>query len=363
MSWYSIVLTGLVSLGFNACSKEAQPHPPRSWPDPGLVNLRQPLQSVPPSTFEIDNSLVSSALDKGKQIQGLESVVMVKNGKLIGEKYFTGQSNTLRHIRSCTKSILGLLAGMISDSLLDLNQPIVKFVVPHLLPELDTAMQRVTIRNLLHMTSGFQWNETDYEAWWKSPKPSTYLFQNPMEGMPGKIFNYNSPAVHLLGHILTVATEQPLNNLISKRLFEPLGIDNFQWEQDPQNNYNGSSGLQLTARDAAKIGYLMVQRGHNGLNQLISREYIAASSNNILKPMARDGYKELGYGQLWWTETGQINDAVLAWGYGGQFIYCVPAEHLVLVTTASWYLPGDQATSQVRSIVEYLANTLLVAVQ
>jgi len=364
MSWYSMFFAAIASMGLNACSKEAQPHSPRTWPDPGLVNLRQPLEYVQPRTFDIDNSLVSSALDKGKKIPGLESVVILKNGKLIGEKYFTGDLNTLRHIRSGTKSILGLLTGMTSDSLLlDLNEPIGQFLIPHLVPELDSSIQRVTTRNLLHMTAGFQWNEADYETWWQSSKPMTYLFQHPLADMPGKKFNYNSPAVHLLGHILRVATEQPLNDLVYKRLFVPLGIDNFQWEQDPQFHFNGSSGLQLTTRDAAKIGYLLVQDGHNGLKQLISKEYIKSTSTNILKPMAQDGFKELGYGQLWWTESGQVNDAVFAWGYGGQFIYCVPAEHLVLVTTASWYLPGTQAQIQVRAIIDYLLNTLLIAVQ
>jgi CubicO group peptidase (beta-lactamase class C family) len=70
----------------------------------------------------------------------------------------------------------------------------------------------------------------------------------------------------------------------------------------------------------------------------------------------------LGYGDLWWLGRAEGYDVVLAWGYGGQYVYVVPTLELVVVTTATWQGLGTGAGPQVAAIADLITSRIVPAV-
>lgn len=353
----------ILSIG---CNDTEHPHPPRDWEDPGPQFLSNPWTETSPETYDISNSIVYSAIEDGASVNGLESIVIIKNGTLIGEAYWQGDQQTIRHMRSCTKSIISLLTGIALDSayVSTLDQPIAEIIIPMLTTSLDSLKSAITINHLLHMTSGFAWNESNFADWITASNQLAFVLNLPMSDLPGTKFNYNSPAVHLLGSTISIACARYLKDFATDRLFTPLGIQVFEWDVDMQGHWNGGTGLQLTTRDLAKIGYLIVQQGHNGESQIVSAQFVQTSTTNSRSGNgSMGGFSRLGYGQLWWTDSGQHEEAIIAWGYGGQFLYIVPAQYLVIATTAAWNVSAQQDNRQSEEISRYLVETVFAAVQ
>jgi CubicO group peptidase (beta-lactamase class C family) len=111
------------------------------------------------------------------------------------------------------------------------------------------------------------------------------------------------------------------------RLFTPLGIKDLYWEQDASGNAIGGWGLELTARDMAKFGYLYL---HNGVwedKQIIPSEWVSQSAQMWVKSSDK-----WGYGYQWWVKP--ITRTISAQGLHGQQIYVIPDQDMVIVVTA-----------------------------
>ncbi len=115
-------------------------------------------------------------------------------------------------------------------------------------------------------------------------------------------------------------------------LFEPLGITDFIWEEDPQGYSDGWAGLYLHPRDLAKIGYLMLHQGQWDGKQIVSSQWVSQATQMQKKTGMGSNY---GYG--WWIpSTGQFTEFV-ADGRGGQYIHVIPALNMVIVTTGGGF--------------------------
>jgi CubicO group peptidase (beta-lactamase class C family) len=188
------------------------------------------------------------------------------------------------------------------------------------------------------MTGGFAWgNESTgaYNEWIGSPDHVAYLLDRPVVTAPGTDFHYNSAAVHLLGVVLEEATGRPLPNFADQVLFTPLGIGSREWEALPGGRVNGGAGLDLQPQDLARLGQLVLQDGWSGNHRVIPAEWLREATATRFPWVVEAGpLARVSYGLLWWTDLDR--NAFFAWGYGGQFVYVLPEEEIVVVTTTRW---------------------------
>lgn len=188
--------------------------------------------------------------------------------------------------------------------------------------------------------------------------------EKPLVAAPGQQFNYNSGTSHLLSAILTQATGMSTKAFADQYLFEPLGIRNISWERVSGDFDNGGAGLELDARDMVKFGFLYLQNGRSGQQQIVPAEWITrAWTQKRTLGFAFGPLKSVHYGYLWWMEKGGSHDAYFAWGWGGQFVYCVPSLNLVVTTTSQWQLSAANASAQEVANLELIVNGVLPAVR
>jgi hypothetical protein len=131
--------------------------------------------------------------------------------------------------------------------------------------------------------------------------------------------------MHILSAILQEATGMTELQFAQKYLFEPLGIKDAYWESDPQGYTHGWGDLYLKPLDAAKLGYLWLNKGVRNGKQIVSSAWVEDS----VKANTYGGMDYYGYG--WWVS----DDSYYAFGRGGQNIKVMPAINLIVVTTAS----------------------------
>jgi len=291
---------------------------------------------------KINDLMLAILTEKYKNIH---SVLLVKSGKLILEEYFYGYNRTRLHqIRSATKSIGSILAGIAIDKrfIKDASEPI----YPHFKlyePEekWDDRVKNVTLKSLMTMTSGYDCDdhESNFKCernMYKSNDWLRYALDLPMAYEPGAHWAYNSTSLILVGELISKSSDMTIPNFASKYLFEPLEIKNFQWSISPKGRAWLAGNAKMTPRDMAKFGYMVLNRGRWGKKQIVSQEWIRESV--VKHAVSRFGW---GYGYLWWTGKTFINNqeikAFWAAGNGGNYIFILPRLDMVAVFTGGNY--------------------------
>lgn len=288
--------------------------------------------------------MVASGVARAAGNHRMRSLLVVKDGRLVVEEYFgTSGPDDLHDVRSVTKSVVSALTGvaLARGDIGSLDDPISDYL-GSLLPDLEPDKGAITIRHLLTMTSGFEWDESggagSYNEWIRSGDHLGFLLRKPFTAPPGAEFTYNSAAVHLLGVVLEQATVMQLPTLARFALFEPMGISASRWEQLGGGYYNGGAGLDLRPRDLARFGQLFLQDGSSGGRQIIPADWIRFSTEERFDWRMHSGaLRGISYGSLWWVVPGTSEPLYFAWGYGGQYVVVVPDLQLVVVATNDWY--------------------------
>lgn len=309
-----------------------------------------------PEHYGVDGSRLAAAIDKAQQINGLNSLVIVRNGHIISEVYLgNNTTDSLFHVRSITKSVMACLIGIAihNGHLQHLDQTLDE-LIGHAI-KLDDQQSRLTLRHLLTMSSGFQWDESgtdSYYRWWfQSQDRIGYLLTKPLSDPPGIKFVYNSATAHLLSAVLTETTGTTTLEFANQHLFEPLNISGIRWEKDERGYYNGSAGLECRSRDLAKLGLLYLNNGTWKNQEIIPSDWIKQTRTIH---QATHSSRMPSYGYLNWIRPGPPHDVFLSWGWGGQLIYRVPDKDIIVVTTAEWkkHDVSDQTDAIFRLISE-----------
>ncbi len=275
------------------------------------------------------------------------------------EEYIVGDSETLRDVRSVTKSITSLLVGAaIGEGSLDSVEQTVGEIMLDTTGPLDANNTNLQLRHLLTMSAGLEWNEEqldEYLNWRQAADPTEHYISRQPVHTPGSHFQYSSGASHLLGRLVETATTTPLPTYADDNLFEPLGITEARWEVLADGSANAASGLELRTTDLIRIGRLVLDGGRTNGDQLVPAEWIDSSTRPQIE--TTDGRK---YGFHWWVEDQPVR-FVVASGYGGQTLAVAPDHDLVIGTTANWNVPADVANRQSRDIVTFLRERLVPA--
>jgi len=297
----------------------------------------------------------------GQEYGRLESLLVVKDRQLVLEEYFYGYDENRTHdIHSCTKSIVSLLTGLaISENgNPDVNQSIASFF-PEMDLNLDDKHSRITLHQVLTMTVAFQTDDSylglEQEGLVKQ------ILHSPLEMAAGEQFSYNSECPYLLGAIIYANTGQEVDTYAKEKLFDPMGITNYQWDKE-KGTPCCQAHIHLTPRDMARIGLLVLNEGWWKDQQIIPESWIHEST----KPhVSESEFFDYGYqwwhrsrsNKSWWKEDHSPSESehemVHAMGWGGQYIFIVRDLNLVLITTASDYDESSgEAFSKVPMVIE-----------
>jgi len=316
----------------------------------------------------MDDTLITGLVNniRNQVYTEVHAVVIVKDGKLVFEEYFGGHDfgmganfhgrfvqfnrDTPHNTHSTTKSFVSALVGIAIDHgfINSVDDKIFDYFTRY--AYLNTGNKNnITIRHLLTMTSGFQWNEWDVsvrEAEYdmvifnQSPDPMAYLLGKPLVAEPGTTFYYNGAGVDALGEIIRISSGSRLDNFSEQFLFGPLGISNYEWQTIGIHMICGHGDVYIRPRDMAKFGYLFLRQGDWNGNRIISASWVAESTREHV-PLPQLSWVE-GYGYLWWLKTysnaGQDIDAYRTDGWGGQHIIVFSDLDMIVVFTGANYV-------------------------
>ena len=273
----------------------------------------------------------------------VQSVAVLQRGALAFEFYRDGLgADSLQDVQSVTKSVLALLFGC---ALADGHVRGVHELVAMHLPELlrlggDARLQRLRFVHLLTMTSGWPGDET---ARRDRDDDLRWLARRPFVADPGARFAYDNGAANLLALALARAVGRPLADYARDRLLAPLGIERFAWRQGAQGHALGALGLSLPTRGMARLGELVRAHGRWQGQGLVPADYLRQATT---RRNAGGAPAFTPYGYLWWVAPG----AVMASGYGGQWIYIDERRQRVAAVT-SRRTPESAARGQALALI------------
>lgn len=268
----------------------------------------------------------------------IHGVVVTRNGYIVAEAYAAPWEADVIHVMySVTKSVISALAGIAVDQgcIESVDQPILEFFPDRSLENVDEAKQTATLDDYLTMTSGLEWPDDNFRTTGRMVVTSDwvqFVLDQPVIDEPGERFVYNNGVPHVVSAVIEEATGTTTLEFADEHLFTPLGITSYEWQTDPQGRASGGWGLFLTPRDMAKLGYLYLNEGQWDGEQIISADWIAASTEPRVSVNTE---LNQSYGYFWWI----YPDFYAAQGLEGQFIFVVPDQNLVVTFTSQ--LTGD----------------------
>jgi CubicO group peptidase (beta-lactamase class C family) len=345
------------------------------WPTAGWRTAAPAEQGVDPAVLDDLDAIVPAGYPS------VRSVLVVRHGYLVVERYRQGIDASDGHdVRSVTKSFVSALVGIaLKDRQLQgLDQTVEELLADHLPATADPRLRRVTVEQLLTMTSGLAGDDAslggDDRIWDRmaqSPDWVRHILGRRLDRAPGEDAAYSSATSHLLSAIVADATGQSTLAFARAKLFGPLGIatDNaleqtirhwpptpaqdeayeratVAWPRDPQGYHLGFGGLRLSARELAKFGYLYLNGGRWDGTQVVPADYVAAST----RPQSEPGGPG-DYGYQWWVTNETGHDGFRAQGYGGQLIQVIPDLDLVVVVTSDVNQDSHDPSKLVRAVI------------
>jgi CubicO group peptidase (beta-lactamase class C family) len=306
------------------------------WPTGDLVEPSQ-------------NPEVSAILDdKSLQGPGMRAIVVVQNGRVVGERYGDGFSHTTALLGwSMSKTVTAAVIGtLVRDGKLSMSQS-------ELFPEWKTdARKDIALADLMAMSSALEFNE-EYgdisdvtRMLFLEPSGAAFARDKPLTGEIGKVFNYSSGTTVLLSRIWqnALGDEAAALSYPQQALFGPLGMTSAVLEADETGTFIGSSYLYATARDWVRFGAMLANGGSFNGAQILPAGFV-----NIMRtPIAASdtGFgPQYTQGQMWLRgpsggaaddvdpDLGFAlpNDAIWLRGHDGQSMCIIPSRQMVVL--------------------------------
>jgi CubicO group peptidase (beta-lactamase class C family) len=257
----------------------------------------------------------------------------------------------LHTLQSVTKTVTSVVVGTAVQrgDFPSLDTRVLSFFDTTKVKNIDDRKRRMTVRHLLTMTGGFDWNENlpyvdpnnTAIAMEGSYDWVQYTIDRPMVREPGRQFNYSSGESQLLAWIFWRATGTDVEEYASRHLFAPLGIERWFWKRTPAGIVDTEGGLYLEARDLARIWYLFLKNGQWNGTQIVSVDWVRQS----VSPLVTTGNapNAARYGLKWWLFSNPVDSTRFIWagsGFGGQFPLAIPELDLIIVFNGWNILPG-----------------------
>jgi CubicO group peptidase (beta-lactamase class C family) len=313
---YSILLLAIILLTYSCV--------PRVWYKKSAYGMETPHAELLPKA--IQERLRKYIQDTA---QNAQAVVIIHDEKIILD---IGTTKKLINCHSARKSIMSLLIGIAKEKgLLNLDETLAELGIDESKTPLTAQEKTATIRDLLMSKSGVYLPaeaETDFA---KANRPKREQYK------PSEFFFYNNFDFNVLGTILEKKTGQSIGIFMEENLAKPLGMQDFAaanviygnpWPVRVDKSDHRVYWMYLSARDFAKIGAMVAQKGvwHN--KQIVSKAWIEESLQPHTPKVDKSMRPFDAYGYLWWLD--KDNNTAWADGYGGQFMMIDTARNLVL---------------------------------
>jgi CubicO group peptidase (beta-lactamase class C family) len=300
---------------------------------------------VTPEAEGFDSGKLASAIAEIRRQQpDTHAIFLVFNGHVILDAaFYPYDGNEPHNVASVTKSVMTTLIAIAADQgKLKLDQPVLSFFPDKSIANRDARKERMTVRHLASMSSGLacigEHDEPTLHQMNASADWVQFTLDLSMAAEPGSVFSYCSPGMHLLSAILQKATGMTTLEFAERNLFAPLGIEKVRWPADPQGVNHGWGDLFLLPGDAAKIGQLWLNGGVWNGKQIVSRQWVEASSR---KEIATRPPWQGDYGYGWWIMTGDEIPQFAASGRGGQRVGVFPTLRAVAVVNGGGVDAGE----------------------
>ena len=348
------------------------------------VNVLPPAEQVLEFESGVATPLPTSFMYLGAEVLTSEfitrtdsgALLVLKDGKVTFEQYWqTGGRDQTWLSMSVAKSFISALIGIAVDQGLigDITEPVTDYV-----PELaGSAYDNVRIKDILQMSSGASWNE-DYG----DPESDINRFgrvfalggsMNEFAATlvpdlpPGTYNRYNSTDTQVLGMLLTKVTGRSVNDYMIEMLWHPMGAENVgYWLTDAEGMEMAFGGLNITARDYAKLGEMYRMGGALNGQQIVPADWVHASitpdAPHLIPGDNPQSDWPIGYGQQWWIPEGDVGE-FMAIGVYNQFIYVAPESNAVIVKLSANSAYGTPADPDASSEFESLELFRAIAAQ
>jgi len=305
-----------------------------AWPTQGWREGSPEAQGIDPARLAAADDYLA------EHVPHIDSLLVIHGGQMVFERYRAlAARRALHNVKSFTKSVTSALVGVAlhAGDLESISAPLGELLPNAFIGVDDYRKRAITLEDLLTMRSGLAWDEYGRSTVQMTATPDwvRYVLDQPLKHTPGTAYNYSTGNTQLLAAALQAQTGMTLHDYAALYLFEPLGIQHFEWPFSPQGVTVGGSELALTARDMAKFGYLYLRDGVWEGERLLPEGWVAASGHayTTFDPRGVTHCAGLGYGYLWWLRPQGGYASMIAVGYGGQFAYVIPDLDLVVVMT------------------------------
>lgn len=270
---------------------------------------------------------------------GTVAFIVIRNDSIVYEEYRDSWTPfTLSNLFSATKSIVGLLIGIAHDEgyIKSLDDKVSVY-----LPEFGEGRKsEVTVRNLLTMSSGLNWDEA-YTSLFSKTTQAYYgdNIRDLVMGLdvteePGKRYSYKSGDTQVLSLLLEAATGRTISDYAQDKLWRPMqACTDALWNLDRKGgDEKAYCCFNTTARDVARFARLILRNGDWNGRQLISPEYLqeAVSPAAYLENEFGDGPLNYYGFQIWIMHYRGMEFPAFR-GLGGQYIFAIPQKNAIVI--------------------------------
>jgi CubicO group peptidase (beta-lactamase class C family) len=361
---------------------------------PALVSAATPFkwQGIAPADagFAPDFEARLDKLIADRRVWGLHGLVVLRNDRLVLERYFEGadqarsigrighvvfNANTIHDLRSCSKGIVALLYGI---ALAQGKVPPPEASLFSAFPEYadlakSDGRDRLTIEHVLTMTMGIDWDESSLHyadprnsetAMDAAPDHIRYVLERPVVDEPGAHWSYCGGATALLARIIVKGSGKTLHAFARENLFGPLDMGPTEWATGPDGAPFAASGARMSPRDLARIGLMMLHGGKVGERTIVPADWLARCIKPIISAdeIRRYGYQwflvDIAFGKPKGWAPGRLERMWMAQGEGGQRLFIFPALQLVVAMTAGNYGTDDQGIPPTRVLRELVLASI-----
>lgn len=317
-----------------------------------------------PLSTKFNQIKLSGELQKTLDSLQTFAFLVVKNDSLLFESYSEGYGpSSFSNSFSVAKSITSILVGIAlkEGKIKSLDQPVADF-----LPSFkEGGKEKITIKHLLTMSSGLNWDESysspfsmTTEAYYGHDLPGLIDKLQAIEE-PGKRWRYLSGNTEVIAMLLEKATGKKVGEYAQEKLWQPLGMENDAlWSTDKANGTEKAyCCINSNARDFAKIGKLYLHNGNWNGTQIVDSQYVAASVAPTFLEDPNSMEKVDFYGYQWWMMPEYKEFPVYyARGILGQYIIILPKQNIVIVRLGK--LRGDKKKEQQVDVFTYIDEVL-----
>lgn len=344
---------------------------PEYWPTEGW-------RMEMPDKLGFDPQKLATALEFDTENASTQAIFIVRHGYVAAEKYIGSFTATSRHDSfSMAKSFTsGLIGIAIAEGKIPSTDAKLCEYYPMQWDCSDTKdpRSRITIEHAMNLTTGLRWQED-----WRSGATGTNDALN--AGMvntalaresvaePGSMKRYSTGDPSLLVGPLEQSVGMTAFEYGKQKLFDLIGIPDVRWGMDGSGRTTVYAGLQATASEFAKYGYLLLNNGKWDGKQVIPGEWIDRTTKpakpcedwnqwlwhvNLPLRLGKQPSDCVNSGKAFCSPTDIADlpaDGFMAKGINGQYIVIVPSADLVVVRLAADFAGSERWDEYMRGLL------------